>query len=85
MLKSERCSLRDLYRTLELPGANPLKGAHMRLDSAVGKAYGAREGEDTLAFLLDLNTRCAALEAKGHEIRGPGLPSSIRNCEDFFC
>jgi len=33
-------SLRDLYRTLEEPGANPLREAHTRLDTAVRAAYG---------------------------------------------
>ena len=32
--------LRALYRTLELPGANPLKDAHAALDAAVVAAYG---------------------------------------------
>ncbi len=32
--------LRALYRTLELPGANPLKDAHAALDTAVLIAYG---------------------------------------------
>jgi hypothetical protein len=34
------CSLRDLYRTLDEPGANPLRDAHARLDTAVRAAYG---------------------------------------------
>ena len=34
--------LRALYRTLELPGANPLKDAHAALDAAVLAAYGCR-------------------------------------------
>jgi len=32
--------LRALYRTLELPGQNPLKDAHAALDAAVLDAYG---------------------------------------------
>ncbi len=31
--------LRALYRTLEVPGANPLKDAHTALDAAVLAAY----------------------------------------------
>lgn len=46
---------RDLYRTLELPGENPLKAAHEALDSAVRAAYGMRPEEDPLTFLLALN------------------------------
>jgi SAM-dependent methyltransferase len=33
-------SLRELYRTLDTPGANPLRDAHARLDTAVRAAYG---------------------------------------------
>ena len=45
-------SLRDLYRTLETPGANRLRDAHAALDSAVRAAYGMKATEDPLAFLL---------------------------------
>lgn len=37
-------SLRDLYRTLDTPGANPLRDAHTRLDTAVRAAYGLEGG-----------------------------------------
>lgn len=30
------CNLRELYRTLELPGSNPLKAAHDALDDPSG-------------------------------------------------
>lgn len=39
-MKSSRSSLRDLYRLLEKPGANPMKDAHTALDEAVRTAYG---------------------------------------------
>ncbi len=32
-------SLRDLYRTLEDPGSNPLRDAQARLDTAVRAAH----------------------------------------------
>jgi hypothetical protein len=35
--------LRALYRTLELPGANPLKDAHAALDTAVLNAWFQRQ------------------------------------------
>jgi hypothetical protein len=41
--------LRALYRTLELPGANPLKDAHAALDAAVMDAYGFSAKKDLLA------------------------------------
>ena len=57
-------SLRDLYRTLETPGTNRLRDAQAALDSAVRAAYGMKESEDTLAFLLALNLELADKEAK---------------------
>ena len=47
--------LRALYRTLEPPGANPLKDAHAALDAAVLAAYGFSAKKDLLAQLLLLN------------------------------
>ncbi len=67
-------SLRDLYRTLEEPGANPLRDAQARLDEAVCAAYGMAADADPLAFLLALNQACAAREAAGEAITPPGLP-----------
>lgn len=67
-------SLRDLYRTLEEPGSNPLRDAQARLDAAVRAAYGMPVGADILAFLLALNQECAAREAAGESITPPGLP-----------
>src|SRR5882724_750686 len=67
-------SLRDLYRTLEQPGDNPLREAHARLDAAVRVAYSMAEDADPLAFLLDLNLACAAKEKAGEKITSPGLP-----------
>ena len=52
--------LRALYRTLELPGANPLKDAHAALDTAVLAAYGFSAKKDLLAQLLALNQDVAA-------------------------
>ena len=51
-------SLRDLYRTLETPGANPLRDAHAALDAACGMPADA----DPLACLLALNLTLAAKE-----------------------
>ena len=66
------CSLRDLYRTLELPGKNPLRDAQDALDAAVRAAYGMERGADPLAFLLALNKDVAAREAAGEDVVAPG-------------
>ncbi len=67
-------SLRDLYRTLEDPGENPLRTAHVRLDDAVRAAYGMPKAADVLQCLLDLNLALAAKEQAGETITPPGLP-----------
>lgn len=66
--------LRALYRTLELPGANPLKDAHAALDTAVLNAYGFNAKRDLLAQLLALNQQVAARIEKGEPVTAPGVP-----------
>lgn len=70
-------SLRDLYRSAEQPGKHPLLDAHAELDASVREAYGASVTEDALAFLLRLNANCAAAEATGMPVIGPGLPPGV--------
>jgi hypothetical protein len=77
-------SLRDLYRTLETPGTNRLRDAQAVLDSAVYDAYGMKDGEDTLAFLLALNLELADKEAKGEQITPPGLPVPAGEAVEFM-
>ncbi len=77
-------SLRDLYRTLEEPGANPLRDAQARLDTAVRAAYAMPKDADILAFLLALNQSCAAKEAAGGKITPPGLPLPVEEHEKFI-
>ncbi len=83
-LPNMKGGLRALYRTLELPGANPLKTAHAALDAAVREAYGMSAEADPLAFLLDLNLACAAREKAGEKITPPGLPAFVKNRDDFI-
>jgi hypothetical protein len=76
-------SLREIYRTLETPGKNPLRDAHAALDAAVRATYGMGEKEDILAFLLKLNLELADKESKGQSITPPGLPSFVSNPAEF--
>lgn len=69
--------LRALYRTLELPGANPLKHAHSELDAAVLAAYGFSQKRDLLAQLLSLNLRIASEIANGRSVCAPGVPTGF--------
>lgn len=83
LMKATGSTLRDLYRSLELPGQNPLRDAQDALDTAVRAAYGMKPEEDVLAFLLKLNLALAAKEQKGESIVGPGLPPGIGNPQEF--
>ncbi|MDP1611039.1 MAG: hypothetical protein Q8M11_08250 [Sulfuritalea sp.] len=75
-LRTMTGGLRALYRTLDLPGRNPLRDAHARLDAAVLAAYGFSAKGDLLQQLLDLNRAVAARVGAGDTATGPGLPSS---------
>ena len=77
-------SLRDLYRTLETPGTNRLRDAQDALDFAVRDAYGMKDGEDTLAFLLAQNLELADKEATGEQITPPGLPVPAGETAEFM-
>jgi hypothetical protein len=76
-------SLRDLYRTLDESGSNPLRDAHAKLDAAGRAAYAMPKDADILAFLLQLNQSCAAKEAAGEKITPPGLPLPVEEHEKF--
>lgn len=71
-----RGGLREVYRTLELPGKDPLRDAHAALDDAVVSAYGFSSKADLLSQLLSLNLEIAALIDSGRAVTGPGLPGS---------
>ena len=67
--------LRALYRTLDLPGKNPLRDAHLALDAAVLKAYGFTTKQDLLEELLKLNQAVISQIAAGINVNGPGIPT----------
>jgi hypothetical protein len=75
--------LRAVYRTLELPGKNPLKDAHAALDAAVLRAYGFDAKGDLLAQLLELNHKVAAREKKGEPVTPPGIPADYPNPDEL--
>jgi len=76
--------LRALYRTLELPGRNPLKDAHAALDAAVLDAYGFSPRKDLLKQLLDLNLAVARQIDQGHPVTAPGVPPSYGDPADLI-
>lgn len=74
MASSENLTLRDMYRTLEEPGANPLRDLHDALDQAVLAAYGFDPAADILEQLLALNHEVAARIEAGEDVTAPGIP-----------
>lgn len=84
VMKQNGWSLRELYRTLETPGKNPLRDAHQALDDAVRGAYLLGRKEDVLEFLLALNRKVSQAEAAGRPVQGPGLPACITDRSAFI-
>jgi hypothetical protein len=78
-LSNLKGGLRALYRTLELPGKNPLKDAHAALDSAVLNAYGFPANGDLLSQLLTLNLEVARRIEAGETVTAPGVPPAYPN------
>ena len=83
-MEENNWSLRDLYRSLDLPGKNPLRDAQAALDAAVRAAYGMKANADPLAFLLDLNRELASREVDGKPVVGPGLPPVVTDSKPFI-
>src|SRR5437870_1324537 len=73
--------LRALYRTLELPGANPLKHAHAALDTAVLAAYGFNPKKDLLAQLLALNQQVALRIEQAQPVTAPSIPKNYLDAQ----
>ena len=82
-MKDFNYSLRDLYRTMEQPGKNPIKDLHTELDKAVMDAYGFDEKKDLLTQLLELNLAVAEKEKKGKPVQSPGLPDFVKDKTKF--
>ncbi len=76
-------SLRELYRTLEPPGANRLRAAHAAHAAAVRRALGVKDDEEILASLLKLKLELAHIEAKGEPITPPRLPAFAPSPANF--
>jgi hypothetical protein len=83
-LKKIRGGLRAVYRTLELPGKNPLKDAHAALDEAVLDAYGFSPKKDLLAQLLELNLDVARRIESEQSVTAPGIPPNYPNPSDLI-
>jgi len=83
LLERHGLTLRDLYRTLDKPGANPMKMLQDGLDDAARRAYQVPKGADPISYLLALNEEMAAKEEAGLSVVGPGLPPSVSDPNTF--
>ncbi len=83
-LEKIKGGLRAVYRTLELPGKNPLKDAHAALDAAVLAAYGFSPKGDLLAQLLELNLAVASKIDAAEEVTAPGIPANYPSPSDLI-
>ena len=77
ILTKHGISLKDMYRLIELPGANPMKVLQSNLDFAVCEAYGWAAKDiseyDILNSLLKLNKEIERAEIVGEQVIGPGF------------
>ena len=84
LLEQQRnSSLRELYRTLDIPGLNRLRERHKTLDATVRAAYGMKRRHNALEFLFSLNQELAESEATLRPVQYPGLPASVTDADDF--
>jgi type I restriction-modification system DNA methylase subunit len=84
LMAENNLSLRELYRTMDFPGASPLKTAQEALDKEVRAAYGMKAKADPLAFLLDLNLKLAEYEASMKPVVKPGLLPVVKDPKPFI-
>ncbi len=77
-------SLRDLYKLMESTPNNPVTEIQNELDKAVNAAYGIKEGDDILEFILNLNFACHKKEESGKEILAPGLPLFVNEPQKYI-
>lgn len=83
LMKRRGWSLRELYKTEELPGRTPLTDVQDELDRAVRSVYGMKKSDDVLEFLLKLNRSVAIRENGGETVMGPGLPALIKKPSQY--
>lgn len=83
-LQSLGGGLRALYRTLDLPGKNPLKDAHATLDAAVLNAYGFKAKQDLLTELFKLNQIVKIRADACKAVNGPGVPGIYSDPEKLI-
>lgn len=84
MMEEHRYTLRDIYRLVDEPGANPIKDLSKTLDNAVIDAYGFDKRKDILQQLLNLNLAVTTRIEERLFVQGPGLPAFIKKQDSFI-
>lgn len=84
MMVENDLSLRELYRVMEETPVNRISKIQDNLDTAVREAYGMKDNDDILGFLLELNLELAQRETDGKHVLGPGLPPSMGDPAEFI-
>lgn len=84
IMEENNWSLRDLYRTLDLPGENALKEHHLQLDKAVNEAYGHDSKKTPLQFIFALNLELTAKQENGESVTPPGVPLCVKKPESLI-
>jgi hypothetical protein len=76
MARNPKLTLRELYRSLELPGKNPLKDLHAALDAAVLAAYAFPSSSDDVGtpFMASGGEASASAAGKGDTGREKSRP-----------
>src|SRR5699024_606729 len=85
LMEQHGINLRELYRTMDLAGENPLKDAHQKLDNEVRKAYGMKQNDSILQHLLNLNFELADKEKDSTDnLIKPGLTDFIEDSSKYI-
>lgn len=84
IMRENDWSLRELYRTLDLPGANKLRTAQAELDRSVRTVFRMSGNADLLSAIYNLNQKYAAREAAQQPVQKPGLPSEFASDKRFY-
>jgi hypothetical protein len=84
LAKKIKGGIRGLYRSLEMPGQNPLKSAHAALDDAILAAYGFSAKPPILDQLLETNRLVAEEISAGRTVTAPGVPEKYKNRDSLL-
>ena len=71
-------SLREVHKTIDMPGENQLRKCLHKLDEAVMQAYQIKTESQILRHLFGLNQEIHNAENRGIITQGPGIPEKFK-------